>query len=546
MQIRAIASKAGYFNSGIMIENYTITPVIEIIGIGGSYCVQWIHLSDGRTYAHGYNGWNMGCPGSEEDPWASYCDGDHDGDPILISSDKNLITSEGDAWNDCGYHLSSDGECWFSGDEDTYCRGGCPDVSWGKLYRMVLTDTTGTFAVGETIEDDDGGWTYLTYIRGIITSVSGTSPNVTLEYYKCASQNFSASTGPFTGRTSGAKATAVTPVDLGNLVPDYGYGWTPRWYDQWPCGRWDNWYEEPTPYGGGDEVERYNGLVLMFKENKNIVKLSGMGHGGIAIDSNRKLWCWGYRGWGIIDRDDPPDNRMVQCDPWNVKSDWDWIDCAGGYFHCAAVRSDGTLWVWGVNSYAQMGIGLPLTPYIDSFQMTPAQIGTDTDWVKCWAPHENTVAQKSDGTVWYTGDYCHGEFGNGWGNQGKTYYSGACSGLYLNEGMVIGGGGKEFVLFDVGYGNSIGVDRNGVTWVWGTDYRNGALGQGDWGVQSGYFWGQTVPIQLGGGTPEFKVVFSDGDHMIGVALNNDVWYWGELYDRHWVPTKIDFDFVTGE
>lgn len=82
-------------------------------------------------------------------------------------------------------------------------------------YRqMVLTDSAGTFTVGEIIEDDTDS-----DIQGIVTSVTGTNPNVTLQYYLVGDPltDFSASTGTFAGEGTGT-GTAVDPTNVGPAV----------------------------------------------------------------------------------------------------------------------------------------------------------------------------------------------------------------------------------------------------------------------------------------------------------------------------------------
>jgi len=80
-------------------------------------------------------------------------------------------------------------------------------------YRqMVLTDASGNFTVGEIIQDDDDS-----SIQGIVTSNTGTAPNITIQYYLIGDPltDFSSTTGGFTGQTSGTTATAVDPTDVG-------------------------------------------------------------------------------------------------------------------------------------------------------------------------------------------------------------------------------------------------------------------------------------------------------------------------------------------
>ncbi len=80
-------------------------------------------------------------------------------------------------------------------------------------YRqMALTNASAAFTVGEIIQDDSDST-----IQGIVTSSDGSAPNITLQYYLIGPSltDFSASTGSFTGQTSGSTATAVNPTNVG-------------------------------------------------------------------------------------------------------------------------------------------------------------------------------------------------------------------------------------------------------------------------------------------------------------------------------------------
>lgn len=78
--------------------------------------------------------------------------------------------------------------------------------------QMIVSTASASFTNGEVIQDDSDAT-----IQGIITSSSGTAPNITLEYYlyNSSQTDFSSSTGSFTGQSSGSTATAVDPTDTG-------------------------------------------------------------------------------------------------------------------------------------------------------------------------------------------------------------------------------------------------------------------------------------------------------------------------------------------
>jgi len=81
----------------------------------------------------------------------------------------------------------------------------------GIERQMILTTASALFIVGETITDDSDST-----ISGIVTQVTGTAPNITLQYYLTgtSANEFDGTTGSFTGDISGATATAVNATNI--------------------------------------------------------------------------------------------------------------------------------------------------------------------------------------------------------------------------------------------------------------------------------------------------------------------------------------------
>ena len=66
---------------------------------------------------------------------------------------------------------------------------------------------------------------------------------------------------------------------------------------------------------------------------------------------------------------------------------------AAGYGHSLAVKSDGTLWAWGLNDYGQLGKGDNVNRNV------PTQVGGATDWVSVFCGSNNSYAVNASGAV---------------------------------------------------------------------------------------------------------------------------------------------------
>jgi len=74
--------------------------------------------------------------------------------------------------------------------------------------------------------------------------------------------------------------------------------------------------------------------------------------------------------------------------------------------HSLALKTDGSMYAWGENTYGQLGLGHKNASWFPSSN-EPARVGTDSDWVSIAAGAYNAYAMKADGTIWswgYNGD----------------------------------------------------------------------------------------------------------------------------------------------
>ena len=95
------------------------------------------------------------------------------------------------------------------------------------------------------------------------------------------------------------------------------------------------------------------------------------------------LWTFGYNNYGQLGTG----NTTSYSSPVQVGSLTNWKLVAGGQYHTAAIKTDGTLWTFGFNNYGQLGQG-NITSY-----SSPVQVGTLTNWsqVACGIYHTAAV-----------------------------------------------------------------------------------------------------------------------------------------------------------
>ena len=71
----------------------------------------------------------------------------------------------------------------------------------------------------------------------------------------------------------------------------------------------------------------------------------------IAIKADGTLWSWGRNKYGALGDGTTTDKSSPTQE--SSKST-DWSSVGGGGFHSISLKSDGTLWSWGSNSYGQV------------------------------------------------------------------------------------------------------------------------------------------------------------------------------------------------
>jgi len=179
--------------------------------------------------------------------------------------------------------------------------------------------------------------------------------------------------------------------------------------------------------------------------------------GGIAIKSDGTLWGWGTNSFGQLGTNDTDEySSPVQ----EVSSSTDWSSCAtkkGGKYTQAAIKTDGTLWSWGYNGFGQLGTNNTI-----SYSSPVQEVSSSTNWSSFDIAEEHVVAIKSDGTLWAWGEGQYGRLG--------TNITTRCSSP-VQEASSSTNWSKVFV----GDKHTIAIKTDGTLWAWGYNIR-GQLG----------------------------------------------------------------------
>ena len=209
-----------------------------------------------------------------------------------------------------------------------------------------------------------------------------------------------------------------------------------------------------------------------------------------AIKTDNTLWSWG-RNWDAILGLNIGDVRSSKSSPVQVGTDTNWKSIAANY-QTAALKTDGTLWTWGHNSYGGLGVNDCV------HRSSPVQVA-GTDW-KFAIPQ---VAIKTDGTLWAWGYNLSGNLGLN-------------DRINRSSPTQIAGTNWKIVS---GIGGVLGLKTDNTLWVWGSN------SEGQLGIN--ICTNKSSPVQVG--TESNWKQISRGTISAAIKTDGTLWTWGYNY-----------------
>ena len=246
---------------------------------------------------------------------------------------------------------------------------------------------------------------------------------------------------------------------------------------------------------GDNTIVRRSSPVQIVSGGTNWKQVACGGSSVAAIKTDGTLWCWGINGNGQLG-DNTTTNRSSPVQTVTYGTNWKQVSC--GLNLTVAIKTDGTLWCWGWNGYGQLGDNTITN------RSSPVQtIAYGTNW-KQVACNRHAIAIKTDGTLW-----CWGK--NGYGQLGDNTATNRSSPV---QTIAFGTNWKQVNVFS----HTAAIKTDGTLWCWGIN-NNGCLGDNTGTLRSS-------PVQTVAFGTNWKEVACGYSHTAAIKTDGTLWCWG--------------------
>ena len=240
----------------------------------------------------------------------------------------------------------------------------------------------------------------------------------------------------------------------------------------------------------------------------------------VVADADGRVWTWGGAITDEIGIGDAPfvlgdgglRNDFGNIDilvPSPISGISNVVSVAAGYEHTLALRTDGTVFAWGLGDAGQLGTTGPLDPNCNLCTNAPAQCAGLTQVVAIAAGANHSVVLDINGRVYTFGNGSLGQLGNG--------------GITNLTVPAIVTGISNVIAIAAGFDHTLAVTADKTLWTWGNN-SSGQLGRSG----STLTPGQVPPSQLS------NVVGIAGGYKFSLAVttngNGRVYAWGDNSD----------------
>ena len=245
-----------------------------------------------------------------------------------------------------------------------------------------------------------------------------------------------------------------------------------------------------------------------------------------AIKTDGTLWLWGCGNGGALGNNSTI-NRSSPVQTISGGTNWKSVSVGAGGAG-GAIKTDGTLWMWGFGNAGQLGNQSTVN------QSSPVQtIAGGNNWKSVSTDGRNTSAIKTDGTLWTWG------FGSG-GALGDL------SAISKSSPVQTVSGGTNWRISFTSL-NTAAIKTDGTLWLWGCG-NGGALGNNSTANQSS-------PVQTVSGGNNWRSAATGSSsgtitNAIGIKTDGTLWTWGlnasgQLGTNSTIPRSSPVQTISG-
>ena len=235
---------------------------------------------------------------------------------------------------------------------------------------------------------------------------------------------------------------------------------------------------------------------------------SGSSQGGISVKTDGTLWTWGDNSYGTLGINDLTLRRTPVT---TFDGGTNWKQVAGGNHFVGAIKTDGTLWVWGRNQFGQLGTNDTTNR---STPVTTFAGGTNWKQIGLGASATHISAIKTDGTLWTWGYGTSGQLGDNTVTNKSTP-------------VTTFAGGTNWKQTNAGSGFTGAIKTDGTLWTWGNSISLGRFTEGTRLTPITTFAGGTNWADTATTEPEDLYTLSAGStNTAAIKTDGTLWIWG--------------------
>lgn len=255
----------------------------------------------------------------------------------------------------------------------------------------------------------------------------------------------------------------------------------------WACGR------NGSGELGSSSPER-SSVFVEIDTLKNIVSIASGSYHSLAIKNTGEVWAWGLNNFGQLGNSAIGGGRKP---PSKVIGLTDVIAVAAGHYHSLALKSDGTVWAWGININGELGDSSGIN------QQVPVKVHSLDNVISIAAGISHSIALTSENEVFVWGDNLNSQLG--------VFGPPAFSPIKLDSL-------KNIVSIAGSKGNhSSALDADGKLFMWGSN-GDGQLGIG----HNNQPYPQVVTVDL----PQIKLLANGYTYSVVMDESGQIYLWG--------------------